>query len=82
MAKSGAKKTNVLRLLDAAGIQYTVKEYPADEPDLSALRAAEKPGMPAERVFKTLVLRGGSGVCRLCSSPGILSGSPGPARRI
>jgi Cys-tRNA(Pro)/Cys-tRNA(Cys) deacylase len=69
MAKSGPKKTNVLRLLDAAAIQYTVREYPVDESDLSALRAAEKLGMPAERVFKTLVLRGGSGAYWVCCVP-------------
>jgi Cys-tRNA(Pro)/Cys-tRNA(Cys) deacylase len=69
MAKSGVKKTNVLRLLDAGGIQYTVKEYPVDEADLSALHAAEKLGIPPERVFKTLVLRGGSGTYWVCCVP-------------
>jgi Cys-tRNA(Pro)/Cys-tRNA(Cys) deacylase len=70
MAKSGAKKTNVLRLLDAAGIRYTVKEYAVDESDLSAVHAAEKLGMPPEQVFKTLVLRGGSGAYWVCCIPG------------
>ncbi|MFP3088961.1 Cys-tRNA(Pro) deacylase [Treponema sp. TIM-1] len=69
MAKSGAKRTNVLRLLDAAGIQYTIREYPVDESDLSALHAAEKLGMPPERVFKTLVLQGSSGVYWVCCIP-------------
>ncbi|MDR2618258.1 MAG: Cys-tRNA(Pro) deacylase [Treponema sp.] len=69
MTKSGAKKTNVLRLLDAAGIPYAVKEYPVDESDLSALNAAEKLGMPAEQVFKTLVLQGGSGAYWVCCIP-------------
>jgi Cys-tRNA(Pro)/Cys-tRNA(Cys) deacylase len=69
MTKSGAKRTNVLRLLDAAGIQYTVKEYPVDESDLSALHAVEKLGMPPERVFKTLVLQGSSGSYGVCCIP-------------
>ncbi|MDR1239722.1 MAG: Cys-tRNA(Pro) deacylase [Treponema sp.] len=63
------KKTNVLRLLDAADIRYTVREYPVDESDLSALRAAEKTGTPPEQIFKTLVLRGGSGAYWVCCIP-------------
>ena len=54
-------KTNVIRLLSAAGISFTVKEYPVDESDLSALNAAESLGLPAEQIFKTLVLQGASG---------------------
>ncbi|MDL2229094.1 Cys-tRNA(Pro) deacylase [Treponema sp. OttesenSCG-928-L16] len=54
-------KTNVMRLLDAAGISYSVKEYDFDENDLSGLNAAKHSGIPPEQVFKTLVLRGGSG---------------------
>ncbi|AEF82222.1 Cys-tRNA(Pro) deacylase [Leadbettera azotonutricia] len=55
------QKTNAMRLLDAAGIQYTVKEYEVDESDLSAVHAVELLGMPGEQIFKTLVLRGVSG---------------------
>jgi Cys-tRNA(Pro)/Cys-tRNA(Cys) deacylase len=62
------RKTNVIRLLDAAGIQYTVREYTVDD-DLSAVHAAEKLGLPPEQVFKTLVLRGGSGACWVCCIP-------------
>ncbi|MDR2245128.1 MAG: Cys-tRNA(Pro) deacylase [Treponema sp.] len=53
-------KTNVLRLLDAAGIPYTTAEYQADESDLSGAHAARMLGIPAGRVFKTLVLRDAS----------------------
>jgi Cys-tRNA(Pro)/Cys-tRNA(Cys) deacylase len=63
------KKTNALRLLDAAGIRYRVREYPVDESDLSALHAAEKLGLPPEQVFKTLVLRGASGAYWVCCVP-------------
>jgi Cys-tRNA(Pro)/Cys-tRNA(Cys) deacylase len=62
-------KTNVLRLLDAAGIFYEVKEYPVDESDLSGIHAATLLGMPAEQIFKTLVLRGVSGAYAVCCIP-------------
>lgn len=51
-------KTNVMRLLEAAGIAYRTAEYEYDEANLSGLHAAEQVGMDAEQVFKTLVTRG------------------------
>lgn len=51
-------KTNVMRLLDAAGIAYRAAEYEYDESDLSGKHAAEQLDFPAEQVFKTLVARG------------------------
>ncbi len=51
-------KTNVMRLLDAAGIRYRTAEYEFDERDLSGKHAAEQLDLPAEQVFKTLVARG------------------------
>jgi Cys-tRNA(Pro)/Cys-tRNA(Cys) deacylase len=62
-------KTNAMRLLGAAGISYTVKEYTVDESDLSAVHAAESLGMPPEQVFKTLVLKGASGSYAVCCIP-------------
>ncbi|MDR1636315.1 MAG: Cys-tRNA(Pro) deacylase [Treponema sp.] len=62
-------RTNALRLLDGAGIGYEAREYPVDESDLSGLHAAELLGIPAERVFKTLVLRGAGGACYVCCIP-------------
>ena len=62
-------KTNAMRLLSAAGISYTVKEYQVDESDLSAVHAAESLGMPAEQVFKTLVLQCASGSYAVCCIP-------------
>ena len=55
-------KTNVMRLLEAAGIAYRTAEYEYDEANLSGLHAAEQVGMDAEQVFKTLVTKGASGV--------------------
>jgi len=51
-------KTNVMRLLETAGISYRTAEYEYDENNLSGLNAAEKIGIPAEQVFETLVTRG------------------------
>ena len=44
-------KTNVMRLLGAAGIAYRTAEYEYDEANLSGLHAAEQVGMDAEQVF-------------------------------
>ena len=51
-------KTNAVRLVEEAGAPYRLAEYEVDESDLSAQTVARKIGMPAEQVFKTLVLRG------------------------
>jgi Cys-tRNA(Pro)/Cys-tRNA(Cys) deacylase len=51
-------KTNAARILDRAGIHYELREYVVDENDLSAPHVAEAIGMPADQVFKTLVVRG------------------------
>ncbi len=60
-------KTNALRILDAAGVHYELREYQVDEDDLSAPRVAEKIGLPPDQVFKTLVARGDrNGVLMAC----------------
>ena len=51
-------KTNVMRLLERAGIEYTAASYEYDENDLSGVHAAEALGIPPEECFKTLVARG------------------------
>ncbi len=57
-------KTNAARLLDEAGIPYELREYEVDPDDLSAETVADKVGLPAEQVFKTLVVKGERiGVC-------------------
>lgn len=52
------EKTNVIRLLEQAGIPCRAASYAYDENDLNGLHAAEGIGMPPERVLKTLVARG------------------------
>jgi Cys-tRNA(Pro)/Cys-tRNA(Cys) deacylase len=57
-------KTNAARLLDEAGIPYELREYEVDPEDLRAETVADKIGVPAEQVFKTLVVSGErTGVC-------------------
>ena len=57
-------KTNAARLLDQKGIPYRLVEYEVDPADLTAPSVARKIGMPAEQVFKTLVVRGDrKGLC-------------------
>ncbi len=51
-------KTNVMRLLEQAGIRYRAMEYEVDENNLGGEHAAELIGMPPEQVFKTLVAKG------------------------
>ncbi len=67
MAK--AIKTNVMRLLDKAKIQYEAKEYPVDENDLSGSHAADLLGVDHGSMFKTLVLKGEKTGFLVCCVP-------------
>ncbi len=51
-------KTNVMRLLDQAGISYKAMEYEVDENNLGGEHVAELIGVPQEQVFKTLIAKG------------------------
>ena len=51
-------KTNVMRRLDAAKIDYEACEYEVDENDLSGTHIAEQIGLEYDRVFKTIVTKG------------------------
>ncbi|MCQ2562944.1 MAG: Cys-tRNA(Pro) deacylase [Mogibacterium sp.] len=52
------QKTNAMRLLDSAGLDYEMASYDYDESDLSGVHAASELGVSPEIVFKTLVTRG------------------------
>ena len=52
-------KTNAMRMLDKAKIEYRTKEYEVDENDLSGSHAADMMRSDHGSVFKTLVLKGG-----------------------
>lgn len=51
-------KTNAMRLLEQAGIEYKALEYEVDENNLAGEHVAMQIGVPLEQVFKTLVARG------------------------
>jgi Cys-tRNA(Pro)/Cys-tRNA(Cys) deacylase len=51
-------KTNALRLLEHAGIEFEVREYSISIEDFTAERVAELIGMEPDQVFKTLVAIG------------------------
>lgn len=60
-------KTNAMRLLEQAGIEFETKEYEVDENDLSGETVASKVGMDPDSVFKTLVTKGDkNGVAVFC----------------
>ena len=64
------QKTNAARLLDAAGISYTLVPYEVDEEHLEASHVARQLGEDLDRVFKTLVLRGDRTGLFVCVIPG------------
>ena len=66
------QKTNAARLLDAAGIAYSLVEYAVDEEHLEASHVAEELGEDIDRVLKTLVLRGDKRGPFVCVIPGSL----------
>jgi len=63
-------KTNASRFLESLGISFELIEYEVDPDDLSALTVAKKIGMPAEQVFKTLLVTGGPNIYRFAVIPG------------
>jgi len=62
-------KTNGARFLESLGIPFELREYEVDLEDLSAITVARKIGMPAEQVFKTLLIAGGPGIYRFAVVP-------------
>ena len=56
MAK--AIKTNVLRHLDALKVPYETRQYTVDDDNFDGKLVAEKVDLPAEMIYKTLVLVG------------------------
>lgn len=63
------EKTNVMRLLEQAGIVYRSKTYEVDEADLSGIHVARSLGQDPDSVFKTLVLRGERSGYLVCCIP-------------
>lgn len=69
MAKK-IEKTNAVRLLDRAKIEYRLVPYTVDESNLAATHVAEELGEDIATVFKTLVLRGDRTGHFVCVIPG------------
>lgn len=69
MKEKKSEKTNVMRLLDAAGIAYRTQEYEVDENDLSGVHVAQQIGEDPDAVFKTLVLKGEKTGYLVCCIP-------------
>ena len=59
-------KTNALRMLDRAKINYEIKEYQYDEDHLSGEHIIDQVDMDAKDIFKTLVLKGNNGYLVCC----------------
>ena len=53
-------KTNVMRILDSAHIEYNTYSYDNKDGAIDGVSVANKIGQPVERVYKTLVTRGAS----------------------
>lgn len=51
-------KTNAMRLLEQAGVPFSVKEYPVDEEHLDGMTVAKETGLSPDQTFKTLTARG------------------------
>lgn len=71
MAKAAKhNKTNAVRLLEAAGLDFATRDYEVDENGLAAGHVAEQLGEDIRQVFKTLVLRGERTGLFVCVVPG------------
>ena len=67
MAKS--VKTNVLRHLDAVKIPYETREYDVSDENYDGKLVSAKVGLPAEMIYKTLVLTGDKVKYLVCVIP-------------
>lgn len=62
-------KTNAVRKVEAANIEYKMYEYDAPEGFLDGVSVAESLGQDVKQVFKTLVTVGSSGEYYICMIP-------------
>ena len=62
-------KTNVLRHLDAAKIPYETREYDVSDENYDGTLVAAKVNLPAEMIYKTLVLTGDKTKYLVCAIP-------------
>lgn len=62
-------KTNALRMLDKAKINFVIKEYEYDEDHLSGHHIVDKVDLQANQIFKTLVLHDNHQQYLVCCIP-------------
>lgn len=62
-------KTNAMRQLDQAKIPYQVVTYPVDPDDLTGVKVAQRIGLEASQVYKTLVAHGDRHGYLVCCLP-------------
>ena len=62
-------KTNAVRMVEAAGISYSLMEYEAPEGFLDGVSVAKSLGLDPDKVFKTLVTVGSSKANYVCVIP-------------
>jgi Cys-tRNA(Pro)/Cys-tRNA(Cys) deacylase len=68
---ASAKKTNAVRIMENAKINFELIEYEVDESELSAEDAAAKTNIPESQTFKTLCVRGDrTGIMMVCVPAG------------
>ena len=67
--KEKSEKTNAVRLVEKAGVEYTLHTYDAADGRIDGVSVAEKTGQPADKVFKTLVTVGQSKEHFVCVIP-------------
>lgn len=53
-----SSKTNALRQLEKSGVPYTLRPFDIGDEHLEAEKIARMVGVPADRVYKTLLVRG------------------------
>ena len=63
------KKTNAMRILDTAAINYSVRSYPVTTEQTSGVATAEILGISPETLFKTIVLHAGPKEYFVCCIP-------------
>ena len=67
--KEKSEKTNAVRLVEKAGVDYTLHTYDAADGRIDGVSVAEKTGQPVDKVFKTLVTVGQSKEHYVCVVP-------------
>jgi len=55
---SKSNKTNAMRMLDRAKVEYETREYEFDPKHLSGIELAKKNNLPVKQLYKTILVKG------------------------